>query len=324
MDAPDIPAQLPASPAAGGKLRVVLAGAGSQGQNMAHGFRASVGWDIQAVCDVKIQRARTVASSIGDMPAFGSLDEMLEQISPDAVAVATPVETRRGVVMRALRAGTHVLVEEPMAACLDDGLDMVYEAAYRGLILMVDHARCYSPATLAVRRLIKSGILGEILFVDSTCAARPRQQGPAADALWALAAPDLAVLDFILPGRLAVTEVSAIGCDSAETGHGSVVHLNLRLRNNAGAHLHVVCADAAGARRMVIGGSLRTLVWDGVDTGQEGARRTAREFGRCIRAGGSPPKGSPSGLVALSVLEAGRRSLRLANPAETAGRGALP
>lgn len=319
MDAPVIPSQIPGSPTAGRKLRVVLAGAGRQGQNLARGFQASVGWDVQAVCDVEIQRARRVASSIGGIPAFRSLNETLDRIRPDAVAIATPLETRRGVVMNALRAGSHVLVEEPMAPRLEDALDMVHEAASQGLVLMVDYARCYSPAALAVQRSIKSGVLGEVLFVDSILAA-PRRKQVRADALWALAAPDLAVLDFILPGRLAVTEVSAAG-GPGEAGQDSVVHLNLRLRNSATAHLQVSCVGAARGRRMVIGGSLRTLVWEGMDSGHEGARRSAGEFGRCIRAGGPPPQGEPSGLVILSVLEAGRRSLRLENHTGAGGGG---
>lgn len=322
MDSLDSPPPILGSPIADRKLGVVLAGAGRQGQTMARGFQESAAWDLQAVCDVEIQRARRVASAIGGMPAFGSLDETLEQTSPDAVAIATPVETRRDVVLGALRAGFHVMVEEPMAACLGDGLDMVYEAASQGLILMVDHAPCYSPDVLTMQRLIQSGMLGELLFVDSTRAAPQRHPGRAADVLWNLAASDLAVLDFILPDRLAVTEVSAIGSDSGDTGQDGVVHLNLRLRNNVAAHLHFTCVSADSSRRMVIGGSLRTLVWDGLDSGHEGIHRAVREFGRCIRGGGPPLKKEPSALVILSVLEAGRRSLSL--EAQAIGRGAGP
>lgn len=303
-------------------LSVVVAGAGRQGQTMARGFQASTGWDLQAVCDVEVQRARRVASSIGRMPAFESLEATLDQVTPDAIAIATPVETRRDVVMSALRAGFHVLVEDPMAACLSDGLDMVYEAASQGLVLMVDHAPCYSPAVRTMQRLIQSGMLGELLFVDSTLTGSQQQEGQAADVLWTLAAPDLAVLDFILPGRLAVTEVSAISSGPGDTGRDSVVHLNLRLRNNLTAHLHITCVSADSARRMVIGGSLRTLVWDGLDSGQEGVRQAVLEFGRCIRGGGPPLKKEPSALVILSVLEAGRRSLSLENQA--IGHGAGP
>lgn len=321
MESLDSPPPLLGSPTTDRTLSVVLAGAGRQGQAMAKGFQSSAGWKLQAVCDVEVQRARRVASAIGGLPVFGSLDEALDRISPDAVAIATPVETRRDVVMSALRAGLHVLIEEPMAASLSDGLDMVCEAASQGLILMVDHAPCYSTDVLTIQRLIQSGMLGELLFVESALDASQQQQGQAADVLWTLAAPDLAVLDFILPGRLAVTEISALGSDPGETGRDSGLHLNLRLHNNLTARMHITCVSAGGARRMVIGGSLRTLVWDGLDSGQQGVRRAVREFGRCIRDGGPPPAKEPSGLVILSVLEAGRRSLCLENQAIGHGVG---
>ncbi|MCU1518466.1 MAG: putative dehydrogenase, partial [Pseudarthrobacter sp.] len=47
-----------------------------------------------------------------------------------------------------------------------------------------------------------------------------------------------------------------------------VGHLNFRLPNHAAAHLHVNWISPAKIRKMVIGGSQRTLVWDDLNPQQ--------------------------------------------------------
>ena len=46
----------------------------------------------------------------------------------DAVAIATPVGTHAPLALAALRAGKHVLVEKPLAACVRDAEAMVRAA----------------------------------------------------------------------------------------------------------------------------------------------------------------------------------------------------
>ncbi len=67
------------------------------------------------------------------MAVVESLDELLDTYNLDAVAVATPAHTHHGVVMTALRAGKHVLVEKPLADSRAKGLEMVEEAKARGI-----------------------------------------------------------------------------------------------------------------------------------------------------------------------------------------------
>ncbi len=249
------------------KLTIAVVGAGYWGPNLARNLQASPVWDLVAICDVNSERARALGTPLTDVAVVESLDELLDTFEVDAVAIATPAHAHYGTVMTALRAGKHVLVEEPMADSLEHGLEMVAEAQAHGLVLMVDHTHCYSPSVLKMQELVQAGSLGEILFVDCTRINLGLER-PEVDVFWDLAPHDLAILDFVLPDGLNPTEVSAFGGDPLGTGRNCVGHMNFRLRNDGAAHLHVNVLSPTKIRQVVIGGSLRTLVWDDLNPKQ--------------------------------------------------------
>lgn len=331
------------------KPRVAVIGAGYWGPNLARNFSTSPDWDLAAICDLDLERATALADRVGRVDVHTSLDELLARDDIDAVAVATPARTHHAVVLAALRAGKHVVVEKPLADSRDRAVEMVTEAKSRGLVLMADHTYCYTPAVLKIRSLIAEGALGELLFIDSVRINLGLIQ-PDVDVLWDLAPHDLSIIDFILPGGLRPAAVSAQGADPLGAGRACVGYLTFHLDNGAIAHVHVNWLSPTKIRRMVIGGTSRTLVWDdlnpqqrlsvydrGVDLDQQSVdevdRRSstisyrlgdtwspalpehealglmAAEFATSIREGRHARTDGEAGLRVLSVLEAATRSL---------------
>lgn len=329
-------------------LGVAVIGAGYWGPNLVRNFTASPDWELRAVCDLDLDRARQVAGDHVDVTS--SLDAVLARDDIDAVAIATPARTHQAIALPALAAGKHVLVEKPLADSLANGHDMVDSARRRGLVLMADHTYCYTPAVLKIRELIADGALGEILFIDSVRINLGLIQ-PDVDVFWDLAPHDLSILDFILPGGLRPTGVSAHGADPLGAGRPCVGYLTLPFGNGALAHVHVNWLSPTKIRQMVIGGTQRTLVWDdlnpqqplsiydrGVDLAAQSTAGTDRsdatisyrlgdtwapalphrealgqmvtEFAACIREDRASRTDGTSGLRVLSVLEAAARSLR--------------
>jgi predicted dehydrogenase len=85
---------------------------------------------------------------------------------------------------------------------------------------------------------------------------------------WDLAPHDLSILDFVLPGGLDVTSVSAQGADPLGTGKSCIGYLTIPLRSGGIAHVHVNWLSPTKIRQMVIGGTKRTLVWDDLNPQQ--------------------------------------------------------
>lgn len=249
------------------KMKAVVVGAGYWGPNLARNFRASADWDLAGICDLDEDRAQAVANGVGGVPVWTRLDDVLADPDVDAIAIATPARTHHPITLAALDAGKHVMVEKPLADTIARGEEMVTRAAERGLVLMADHTYCYTPAVLKIREIIADGGLGDILFVDSTRINLGLIQ-PDVDVFWDLAPHDLSIMDFVLPGGLDTSSVSAHGSDPLRTGKACVGYLAMPLQGGAMAHVNVNWLSPTKIRQMVIGGTKRTLVWDDLNPQQ--------------------------------------------------------
>ena len=248
-------------------LRAAVVGAGYWGPNLARNFAASDRWELAAVCDLDADRAARVARANGKVDVETSLEALLERDDVDAVAIATPARTHHAITLAALRAGKHVVVEKPIADRAAAAGEMVAEARSRGLVLMTDHTYCYTPAVRKIRELVAGGDLGDILYIDSVRINLGLVQ-PDVDVFWDLAPHDLSVLDYILPDGLQPKSVAAHGADPIGAGKSCVGYLVLPLPGGAVASVHVNWLSPTKVRRMTIGGSRRTLVWDDLNPQQ--------------------------------------------------------
>ncbi len=71
----------------------------------------------------------------------------------DCVSVVSPTITHHEIVMAALDAGRHVLVEKPIAATVAEADELVAESARRGLVMAVGHIERFNPAYRSVAPL---------------------------------------------------------------------------------------------------------------------------------------------------------------------------
>ena len=246
---------------------IAVIGAGYWGPNLIRNFRANPAWDLVAVCDLDEARARTVVGARSTVEIETSVERLLARDDIDAVAIATPAKTHAPLALAAFQAGKHVLVEKPLADNAETAAVMVSAAEAAGTVLMIDHTFCYTPAVQHIRDTIASGELGDVLYIDSTRINLGLVQ-PDVDVFWDLAPHDLSILDFILPGGLQPTDVTAHGADPLGAGKACVGYLTLPLANGAIAHVNVNWLSPTKIRQMVIGGSRRTLVWDDMNPAQ--------------------------------------------------------
>jgi predicted dehydrogenase len=242
-------------------IGVAVVGAGYWGPNLARNFAASGQFRLAWVVDLDEARAQR---AIGRYSTVGTTDDLAVVLADDsvgAVAIATPAATHVDLVLDALRAGKHVLVEKPLAATYGDGLRLVEEAERSGLVLMCDHTYCYTPAVSKIREIVRSGELGDLHFIDSVRINLGLVQQDI-DVLWDLAPHDLSILDSILPDGIEPLAVAAHGADPIGAGRSCVAFVTLQLTGGAIAHVHVNWLSPTKVRTTLIGGSKRALIWD--------------------------------------------------------------
>lgn len=96
-----------------------------------------------------------------------SYDELLGKC--DAVYIASKPSEHYAQVKKALEDGVHVLCESPITMTLSQFDELHHIALEKDLVLMDGIKTAYSLAFNRMMLLIKSGIIGEVLSVDTTC-----------------------------------------------------------------------------------------------------------------------------------------------------------
>lgn len=149
--------------------RIGLVGAGDRGtmyakRLLSHSPRAR----LVAVADPDPARRQAAVRNLAlaEPDCHASADALLEaQPELDALIIAGPDISHLQAALPALDRGLQVLLEKPMV-CAEAELDILLAAAGRaealGGSLTVCHVLRYSPFFLEVKRLVSSGMLGEI------------------------------------------------------------------------------------------------------------------------------------------------------------------
>jgi predicted dehydrogenase len=145
-------------------VRVTILGAGA-GIAQAH-LRAlqAVEAQVVAVQDIDAQRVETVAEQTGAQP-FTSLKDALAVPSDMAVVVA-PHPFHAPLVIAALEAGKHVLVEKPMSDSVGEADRMIEASRRAGRLLGVALQHRTRDEVRVARDVIQSGGLGLLQRAD--------------------------------------------------------------------------------------------------------------------------------------------------------------
>jgi predicted dehydrogenase/nucleoside-diphosphate-sugar epimerase len=122
---------------------------------------------VAGLCDTNQEAARVLAERFGVPQVFTDALEMVEALRPDMVHILTPPQSHAAYAELAARAGCNVLVEKPMAMDAAEGERMAACARECGVQLCVDHNHLYDPVMVRARRMMESGMLGDIVWVES-------------------------------------------------------------------------------------------------------------------------------------------------------------
>jgi predicted dehydrogenase len=194
------------------------------------------------------------------------LDDILDDASIDAVLVATPVDTHYEIARRCLAADKHVFVEKPLATRSEDCREMLAIAVERDLVLMPGHVFLYSPAVVAIRKMLEDDGVGDVYFVTSTRVNLGIHRSDV-NVIQDLAPHDFSILYYWL-GK--PSYVRAIARDSIVAGLWDVAFIDLHFPSGTLARVEVSWLAPTKLRRTVLAGSKVMVVYD--DTSDEQVR----------------------------------------------------
>jgi predicted dehydrogenase/nucleoside-diphosphate-sugar epimerase len=156
-------------------LRVAFVGAG----HMARNHLAAIGRvGMPAVAVGVHDRSRGQAdhfASLARVPAFASMQTLLDECRPHVVHVCTPPSAHFDAAHAALDAGADVYVEKPFALTADHARRLLELARAKGRIVCAGHQLLRDPAFDAL--MVRAGGLGRLVQADSHFAFNPAGAG---------------------------------------------------------------------------------------------------------------------------------------------------
>jgi predicted dehydrogenase len=243
------------------RIKVGVIGCGYWGPNLIRNFVEIPTSDVLVVADLREERLSHIKTCYPQVTVTQDYRDLFT-MGLDVAVVATPPATHFPLAKDCLRHGLHVLVEKPLTLDSRHAAELIELAEARGLILMAGHTFEYNPAVRVLKRIVDSGELGQIYYIDAMRVNLGLFQ-PDLNVLWDLASHDVSILLYIL--SRAPIAVSAQGMACVFDGIHDIVYLNLVFPGDVLAHLHVSWLDPCKVRRVTVVGSKKMVVYDDVE-----------------------------------------------------------
>ena len=143
-------------------VKVGVIGVGAMGENHVRVYHKMEEADLLAVSDVSERALKKIEKKYG-AKGYTEYSELLKNPEIEAVSVCVPTTFHHAVVMEAIKAKKHVLVEKPIAFTLNEAEEMIAAAKEAGVILATGHVERFNPAVQKAKELIDDGVIGDIV-----------------------------------------------------------------------------------------------------------------------------------------------------------------
>jgi predicted dehydrogenase len=327
------------------KLNLGVVGCGYWGPNLVRNFRSLRQCSIKYVCDSDPNRLARMAELYPEVKGASNIEQLLEDESLNAIAIAVPVGLHFEIAQKSLLAGKHTFIEKPMAASTAQCKELIDIADRRKLTIMVGHTFLYSAPVRRIKKIVESRDLGELLYISSQRLNLGLFQKDI-NVAWDLAPHDISIILYVMGKR--PVSVNCQGKAHVNPGIEDVTNMSLNFPNGGFATLHNSWLDPNKVRRMTFVGSRRMLLYDDneqlekikifdkcVETPPhydtfaefhysyhygdtyspylqqvEPLKEQCQHFLDCVRDGSRCQTGGEKGLEVVQVLEAACESLR--------------
>lgn len=151
--------------------KVAIVGCGGIGHAHMDGYGRLDNVEVVAAVDPN-ESARSIYLGHYDIPkGYATIEEMLENESPDIVSVCTWHLLHPAPTIAAAKAGVPgVICEKPMAIGMAAADSMVEACEESGTKLVISHQRRFTPGWERARELVAEGAIGEPVFVKNRVA----------------------------------------------------------------------------------------------------------------------------------------------------------
>ena len=131
------------------------------------GMKQAGNCELYAIAGRNEKKVEDYKNEFGFTKSYVGYDKLLEDPEVQAVYIPLPNSLHKEWVIKALKAGKHVLCEKPMALTADDAREMFDVAKANNVILMEAYAYLHSPYIASLKTDLDSGIIGDVDYIET-------------------------------------------------------------------------------------------------------------------------------------------------------------
>ena len=243
-------------------MKIALVGYGYWGPNVARNLYNNKQWEFVGICDKKNDRLKKAEELYANSLFYTEyFSDIIADDSIDAVALAVETSAHYELAKEVLNANKHLYVEKPFTDNLEQALELRNLAQEKGLIIHVDHIMVYHPAIRKINEFIKSGDIGEIIWIDCSRLNLGQVKNDV-NSMWDLNVHDLAIVDYLTDG-VKVKGVKAMG--TKMYSHRETITQLMVQYDGFFATMRASWVSPIKERKIIIAGTKKMIVYDDVD-----------------------------------------------------------
>lgn len=158
------------------KLRAGVIGLG-MGKGHIKGYQSHSDCEVVAVADLNKDSLEKAKKDFNLPNVYTDAIEMIAKEKLDILSVVTPNKFHKSLTIAGLEAGCHVLCEKPMAMNTAEAEEMLATAKKCGKRLGINFSYRFNPQAYAMKKMVDTGILGEVYYARSVWLRRRGMPG---------------------------------------------------------------------------------------------------------------------------------------------------
>lgn len=131
------------------------------------GMKDAINCELYAIAGRNEAKVNEYTETFGFQKGYVGYEKLLEDPEVQAVYIPLPNHLHKEWVIKALKAGKHVLCEKPMALNAEDAKEMFAVAKENNVILMEAYAYLHTNYVSSLKNDLDSGIIGDVDFIET-------------------------------------------------------------------------------------------------------------------------------------------------------------
>lgn len=141
------------------RRKIAVAGSGYFSQFHYDAWRR-LNVDVAGICSLDVPSATTIAADFDNPPIFEDFTEMLDNVQPELVDIATPPPTHLAFIKAAAERGIDIICQKPFTLSLAEASEAVTIAEEADVMLVVHENFRFQPWFREIHKLLAADIIG--------------------------------------------------------------------------------------------------------------------------------------------------------------------